>query len=226
MALSTPGAWGGPAGARAPETMAGMDNAAPARRRIVDAVVRIIGQDGIAALANRRIAREAEVSLGSITYHFPTQHELLRESLVQFVDEEIRRLTLLADACSDDWQEVGGAAQAVEEALQTPESDHTCIASFELYLQAGRDERLQVPAAQCFAAYDRLAARILGALGVPDAERLAGTVVCLVFGQQLRRLATGSVAGTLADILAALPQVHNAAGTAPGSCSGPEPTPA
>ncbi|MER7577834.1 TetR family transcriptional regulator [Streptomyces sp. NPDC126514] len=188
-----------------------MDNAAPARRRIVDAVVRIIGQDGIAALTNRRIAREAAVSLGSITYHFPTQHELLRESLVQFVDEEIDRLSRLADACSGGGQEAGGAVQAVQEALQTPQSDHTCIASFELYLQAWRDERLQVPAAQCFAAYDRLAERILKALGVPDAGRLATTVVCLVFGQQLRRLATGSVAGTLADALAALPQLHQAA---------------
>src|SRR3954451_24845861 len=72
------------------------------RQRIILAVLRIIGADGVAAVTNRRIAREAGVSLGSVTYHFATQHDLLRESLRYFVCEETRRFTELAEAYPSD----------------------------------------------------------------------------------------------------------------------------
>ena len=75
------------------------------------------------------------------------------------------------------------------------------IAPFELYIQAGRDPRLQDAAAECFAAYDKLATKILTALGVPDAERAARATVALVVGLQLRRLATGSTTDDLVDAL-------------------------
>ncbi|WP_347878448.1 hypothetical protein [Streptomyces subrutilus] len=71
--------------------------------------------------------------------------------------------------------------------------DSRPIAPFELYVQAGRDERLRAAAAECFAAYDLLATRIPTQLGVPDPERLAGAAVAPVFGQQLRQ-ATGAPA--------------------------------
>ena len=58
------------------------------RERILHAVLRVIGTDGVAGVTNRRVAREAEVSLGSITYHFATQHELLREAMLLFVTAE------------------------------------------------------------------------------------------------------------------------------------------
>src|SRR3954469_19293003 len=80
-----------PARRSADGTMKGMPNAAlsaSTRQRIITAVLRIIGEGGVAAVTNRRIAREAGVSLGSVTYHFETQHDLLRESLLHFVREE------------------------------------------------------------------------------------------------------------------------------------------
>ncbi|MEV7614222.1 TetR family transcriptional regulator [Streptomyces sp. NPDC089799] len=174
------------------------------RQNIIDAVLRIIGQDGIAAVSNRRIAKEAGVSLGSITYHFATQHELLRESLLLFVAEETRHFTALADECTDDCLDIRQAAEVVASVAGGDGFDSRHIAPFELYVQAGRDERLRAAAAECFAAYDRLAARILTRLGLPDAERLAGAVVAVVFGQQLRRLATGAPVEDLVDALLVL----------------------
>ncbi|WP_189130166.1 TetR/AcrR family transcriptional regulator [Wenjunlia tyrosinilytica] len=178
-----------------------MSKPADTRQSIIDAVLRIIGQDGLAGVTNRRIAKEAGVSLGTVTYHFETQHELLRESLLHFVGEETRRFTELADLCRSDGIDLDGAAATVAQVAGGTEFDSTHIAPFELYVQAGRDERLRTAAAECFAAYDRLAARILGGLGVPEAERVAGTAVALVFGLQLRRLATGSPASDLVDAL-------------------------
>ncbi|MER6998761.1 TetR family transcriptional regulator [Streptomyces sp. NPDC000410] len=173
----------------------------PTRQRIIGAVLRIIGQDGIAAVTNRRIAKEAGVSLGSVTYHFASQHELLRESLLHFVREETRRLTELADAGRAEGVDIDGAAALAGRVAGGTAFDSEHIAPFELYVQAGRDERLREAAAECFGAYDRLAAQILTALGVPDADRLAATTVALVTGLQLRRLATGSPAEDLTDAL-------------------------
>lgn len=174
---------------------------APTRQRIIRAVLHIIGRDGVAAVTNRRIAKEAGVSLGSVTYHFETQHELLRESLLHFVREETRRFTELADQCQSDGVDIDGAAALAGQVAGGTSFDSEHIAPFELYVEAGRDERLREAAAEAFAAYDRLAAQILTGLGVPDAERLAATTVALVMGLQLRRLATGGPADDLVDAL-------------------------
>jgi TetR/AcrR family transcriptional regulator, regulator of biofilm formation and stress response len=184
--------------------MSGRPGAATTRQRIISAVLRIIGEDGVAGVTNRRIAREAAVSLGSITYHFATQHDLLRESLLYFVAEETRRFTEIADQACLDSLDVSSAAALVERVAASTVYDQEHIAPFELYIQAGRDPRLRVAAAECFAAYDRLAASILEALGVPGAERTAGTVVSLIMGQSLRRLATGAAGDDLARMLLTL----------------------
>jgi DNA-binding transcriptional regulator YbjK len=170
------------------------------RERIIQAVLKIIGADGVAAVTNRRIAREAGVSLGSITYHFATQHDLLRESLRYFVDEETRRFTALAQQHCDNVT-IEQASALVGQVASSADFNMEHIAPFELYIQAGRDPRLRSAAAECFAAYDRLAAKILAGLGVRDAERAASATVALVVGLQLRRLATGSTTDELVDAL-------------------------
>ena len=169
------------------------------RQRIILAVLRIISADGVAAVTNRRIAQEAGVSLGSVTYHFATQHDLLRESLRYFVAEETRRFTELAEQHCGEIVDLSEAATMVGQVAGTVGNER--IAPFELYIQAGRDPRLRDAAAECFAAYDRLATKILTALGVPDAERAARATVALVVGLQLRRLATGSTTDDLVDAL-------------------------
>jgi len=61
------------------------------RERILRTTVELIGREGIGAVTNRRVASAAGVSLGSLTYHFASQVELLRESLLLFVGEEVAR---------------------------------------------------------------------------------------------------------------------------------------
>ncbi|MET8679664.1 TetR family transcriptional regulator [Streptomyces sp. NPDC004647] len=178
-----------------------MSRPADTRDRIIRAVLRIIGEHGVAGVTNRRIAKEAGVSLGSVTYHFATQHDLLRESLRSFVAEETRRFTELAAQYRADDVGLAEAGVLVGQVAARTSFDSEHIASFELYIQAGRDPQLRAAADECFAAYDRLAASILSALGVPDAERAASAAVALVTGIQLRRLATGSAADDLVDAL-------------------------
>lgn len=181
--------------------MSNAARSAPTRQRIIAAVLHIIGQDGVAAVTNRRIAKEAGVSLGSVTYHFETQHELLRESLLHFVRAETRRFTELADRYQGEGIDIAGAASLAGQVAGGIPFGSEHIATFELYVQAGRDERLREAASEAFSAYDRLAVQILTGLGVPDAEAYAATIVALVMGLQLRRLATGSPADDLVDAL-------------------------
>ncbi|MFD9794519.1 TetR/AcrR family transcriptional regulator [Streptomyces sp. NPDC059070] len=53
------------------------------RRRIIDAAIRVVGERGIAGLSHRSAAAEADVPLGSTTYHFATLDELLVAALRQ-----------------------------------------------------------------------------------------------------------------------------------------------
>ncbi|MCX5042714.1 TetR family transcriptional regulator [Aldersonia sp. NBC_00410] len=162
------------------------------RDRILAATLLIVGTDGVAAVSNRRIAATAGVSLGSITYHFPTQNALLRDALLGFVRDETARLTELAESYRTEDLSVSDAAAIVERVAKDLAFSAERIAPFELYIQAGRDEELRPAAADCFAAYDLLTVRILESLGISDAVALAPTIVATVTGLQLRRLATGS----------------------------------
>lgn len=159
------------------------------RTSILRATLRVIGSEGVAGVTNRRIAREAGVSLGSITYHFDTQTTLLRESLLLFVSEETERLKAIAEDRASSPVSVDEAAALVEQVVESTAFGSEEIAPLELFIQAGRDPSLRDAASTCFAAYDALAGSILSALGLP--ARLAGPVVALIAGLQLRRLATG-----------------------------------
>ena len=53
------------------------------RQRIIDAAIRVVGDRGIAGLSHRTVAAEADVPLGSTTYHFKTLDDLMVAALRQ-----------------------------------------------------------------------------------------------------------------------------------------------
>lgn len=171
------------------------------RDAIVAATLHLIGADGIGAITNRRIAAHAGVSLGSITYHFPTQSDLLRSALTTFVADETARLRELAEAYRGRDLSLTDAAALTEQVAEDLSFSAERIAPFELYIQAGRDPALRAAAARCWAAYDALTVTILTELGVPQPESIAPTLVATITGLQLRRLATGAPADISASVL-------------------------
>jgi len=176
---------------------------ASTRERLLDAALEVIGEHGIAGLTNRRVAARAGLSLGSLTYHFASQTDVLREALETFVDREVERIAALAARLAPlGLTDAAATAEAVlEEVAFAPQS----VGVLELYLHAGREPLVQEAAARCWEAYDRLTRAILGALEVVGAERLAPQVVSLIAGTQLRWLASGHrQPGDLADGLAGL----------------------
>lgn len=169
-----------------------VSDAPSTRDRIVHAALRVIGTGGLAALTNRRVAAEAQVSLGSLTYHFDSQDDLIRESLLAFVAAETARITAIADNLADHVASVAEAAVAAQQAMTDMTLGPEELGVFELYVQSARDPALHEAVRACFAAYDRAATRALELLGITDADQLAPHVVALVMGSQLRRLATAA----------------------------------
>ncbi|MCX4761114.1 TetR family transcriptional regulator [Streptomyces sp. NBC_01275] len=53
------------------------------RQRIIDAAIRVVGKKGLAGLTHRSVAAEADVPLGSTTYHFKTLDDLMIAALRQ-----------------------------------------------------------------------------------------------------------------------------------------------
>jgi DNA-binding transcriptional regulator YbjK len=161
------------------------------RERILRATLLLIGRHGVGAVSNRRIAAESGVALGSLTYHFPSQTQLLRDSLLLYVEEEVERLEAIAAELRATEPTPATAAREVERIVARSASRPEEIAELELHLQASRDVELQEASKRCFAAYEQVAAAALASLDVPDADRHARMVVALMCGLGVRRLGSG-----------------------------------
>ncbi|WP_067800537.1 TetR/AcrR family transcriptional regulator [Actinomadura formosensis] len=167
-----------------------------ARDEILQATLRLIGERGIGAVTNRAVARAAGVSLGSLTYHFPSQEDLLREALHTFVEAEITRITAYVTALAESGIAPVQAAEQVEKAIVDFTYGPEQVANLELHLHAARDPALRETSKRSVEAYDRLATAVLKALGIPDAEHHAPAVVAMLYGLAIRRLATGDTTAT------------------------------
>jgi TetR/AcrR family transcriptional regulator, regulator of biofilm formation and stress response len=161
------------------------------RERMLRATLKLIADGGVAAVTNRRVATAAGVSLGSLTYHFTSQAQLLRESLLLHVEEETARRKQIAQELAEEKPGVQQVAEAVELLVAVPSEIPKQIAELELHLQAARDPELREASQRCFEAHEQIANAALRALGIPDGERHVPAVVALMTGLAVRRLAAG-----------------------------------
>jgi DNA-binding transcriptional regulator YbjK len=152
------------------------------RQRIIDAAIRVVGRAGIAGLSHRTVAAEADVPLGSTTYHFASLDELLTAALRQ-ANEGFARLIREGGELADPGVDVAAAlARTTGEWLG---GDRTGVElEYELYLAALRRPALRPVAAEWTEEIaDILAARI----DRPTARAL----VALLDGICLQVLLTG-----------------------------------
>ncbi|WKV80731.1 TetR family transcriptional regulator [Streptomyces sp. SNU607] len=70
------------------------------RERIIEAAIRVVGAQGIAGLSHRSVAAEADVPLGSTTYHFASLDELLVAALRR-CNENFARMVREGDGLAD-----------------------------------------------------------------------------------------------------------------------------
>ncbi|MEU6306431.1 TetR/AcrR family transcriptional regulator [Streptomyces chartreusis] len=116
------------------------------QQRIIDAAIRVVGEKGIAGLSHRTVAAEADVPLGSTTYHFKTLDDLLVAALRQ-ANEGFAKVIASRGGLQDP-----GTDLAVELAGWMGEwlaGDRTGVElEYELYLAALRRPALRPVAAE------------------------------------------------------------------------------
>jgi len=128
------------------------------RQRIIDAAIRVVGEKGLAGLTHRTVAAEADVPLGSTTYHFKTLDDLMVAALCQ-ADEGFAKAIAsrggLTDPSADLSVELAGLLG------DWLSGDRTGVElEYELYLAALRRPALRpVVAEQMAELADRLARR-------------------------------------------------------------------
>lgn len=160
-------------------------------QRIIDAAIRVVGERGIAGLSHRAVAAEADVPLGSTTYHFASLEDLLTAALRQVNGEWLTGIEVwargvdpaapLADEVTrlvEEW--LGGGGDGVRGA------DRARVElEYELYLAALRHEAVRPLAAECLDAMVELLERRTGDKGT------ARALVGLIDGLMLQHLLTG-----------------------------------
>lgn len=110
------------------------------RQRIIDAAIRVVGAKGIAGLSHRSVAAEADVPLGSTTYHFETLDDLLVAALRQ------ANAAFAVDLDAQDPDLAGALARLLGELLS---GDRGRVElEYELYLAALRRPALRPVAAE------------------------------------------------------------------------------
>ncbi|MFJ8145122.1 TetR/AcrR family transcriptional regulator [Streptomyces sp. NPDC096094] len=116
------------------------------RQRIIDAAIRVVGRKGIAGLSHRTVAAEADVPLGSTTYHFATLDELLVAALRQ-ANEGFAKVVAAHPALADPRADLPAElARVLGEWLA---GDRTGVElEYELYLAALRRPALRPVAAE------------------------------------------------------------------------------
>lgn len=116
------------------------------RSRIARAVIAVVGREGIDGLTHRAVAKEADVPLGSTTYHFADKDELLRSAmeLAQTADQKMHAEVLEA---SNPTTDLAGALAILIEHLTVHDRERLLF-DYELYLAARQRPSLVANARQ------------------------------------------------------------------------------
>jgi DNA-binding transcriptional regulator YbjK len=162
------------------------------REHILRATLELIGEHGSDAVTHRAVAERAGLPLSATTYWFASKEELLQETLLLVVREEVERLERLVLDLAPRELDVTEWARAVSAVLAADlESDPIRHVAFtELVLEGTRRPWLAEEVARWHAAQLRLAELGLRATGSPNPRGDAPLLVATVTGFMLGQLVT------------------------------------
>ncbi|MHC0432682.1 TetR/AcrR family transcriptional regulator [Streptomyces sp. O3] len=127
------------------------------RQRIIDAAIRVVGRKGIAGLSHRSVAAEADVPLGSTTYHFKNLDDLMVAALRQ-TNEGFTKVAQKHPGLDDPRTDL--AAELAQLTGEWISGERTGVElEYELYLAALRRPALRPVAAEWCGVADVLARR-------------------------------------------------------------------
>ena len=110
------------------------------RERILDAALDVLAEHGVSGVTHRLIAAQADVPLGSVTYHFSTLADLRAQAFERFVADQSMRFEQLFQDVRDTEQLVEILTDLVHAG---PSRRRSARLGFELHLAALRDPELR-----------------------------------------------------------------------------------
>jgi len=111
------------------------------RKALLEAVLRIVTRDGVAAVTHRAVAAESESSLRATTYYFATKEDMIREAFRFFCEESLEQIDATSERYLDREVGPGDAVSMIfENVLKEWDNPNTSwVAEFELILAIARE---------------------------------------------------------------------------------------
>jgi TetR/AcrR family transcriptional regulator, regulator of biofilm formation and stress response len=148
------------------------------RERIARAAMAVISRRGVDGLTHRAVAAEAEVPLGSTTYHFATLDDLLEVALDRAAEDNIRLVRAWASGLPVDADLARALADLVVEHLND-QRPHTVV-EYDLYIAALHRPRLRALST----AWDDALIEIFSARTDPVTGRVLAAMFCGLLVQE------------------------------------------
>lgn len=106
------------------------------RQRIIEATLEVIASRGVAGTTHRRIADEAGVPLGSVTYYFDSLEALISDAFLQLAARSSALFGARLEAASDRSAAVDAVVDIIAGTIWA--EPRTLLLSYELYAFAAR----------------------------------------------------------------------------------------
>ncbi|MGY1729970.1 TetR/AcrR family transcriptional regulator [Geodermatophilus sp. SYSU D01045] len=190
--------------------------AAQRRAALVEAALRVMARDGLAAGTTRAVVAEAGMPLAAFHYAFSSRDELLRELVTRVVGRELAAASAALDPAAGLAGCLRAAAAGYLDHLEREPGAEALM--LELTLHAVRDPELRPVAAAQYRAYTAAATRLLeeaaaatGATWRRPVPELARLLVTVVDGATTTWLVDRDTAATRAVLEAAVDQLVTSA---------------
>jgi AcrR family transcriptional regulator len=162
---------------------------AQTRRRLLDATVASLIEDGYQGTTLRRVIERAGVSQGAQTHHFPHRVDLVASAFEHLAEQRIDRYTERARALDGDRTE---RVEALLDLLWEDFSSPLFTVAAKLWVAAANDDELRerlVPVERrIYAGVRELAAQVVGELASePDFERRLAVALNAIAGLAMVR---------------------------------------
>lgn len=157
------------------------------RALILEAALRVLGEEGASAVTHRRVAREAGLPLAATTYWFASKDELLADAYRLAADTDIERMRRLSTEYAERARADLAGALTDLLAADLAESRTSLLAAYSLWIEAARRPALRPIEQEWTRAYVEVVEAVLRDAGSPhpatDAELLVATLDGLLLAQ-------------------------------------------
>lgn len=140
------------------------------KKQIAEAAVTLLINDGYSALSLQRVADESGISLGNLTYHFPTREKLIDAVVDSLINEyQLHFESMAAKLVGSREQKLHDLVEWVLDDAVNPRTARVCT---ELWAIANQNDRF---AASVNRLYDETIIAFAGALGLNADSGFSGT---------------------------------------------------